>query len=136
MTTRWIRGPLWIVAALALFALPAQAQNQGTGIETATQAAGDGTGTFGNLLGDLLGLTPDEAKCWGRDGIRVNCIAPGLIKTEFARTLWEDPKISKASVQETALGRPQVLPPTPMPANIGRPPVQTGPPAGVGGGRF
>ncbi|MBN8847684.1 MULTISPECIES: SDR family NAD(P)-dependent oxidoreductase [unclassified Sphingomonas] len=27
---------------------------------------------------------------YGRYGIRVNCIAPGLIKTDFARALWED----------------------------------------------
>ena len=24
--------------------------------------------------------------------MRVNCIAPGLIKTDFARALWDDPK--------------------------------------------
>lgn len=27
---------------------------------------------------------------YGRYGIRVNCIAPGLIKTDFAKALWED----------------------------------------------
>ena len=27
---------------------------------------------------------------YGRHNIRVNCIAPGLIKTDFARALWED----------------------------------------------
>jgi len=27
---------------------------------------------------------------WGPDNIRVNCIAPGLIKTDFARALYED----------------------------------------------
>lgn len=29
---------------------------------------------------------------YGRFNVRVNCIAPGLIKTDFARALWEDPK--------------------------------------------
>lgn len=29
---------------------------------------------------------------YGRHGVRVNCIAPGLIKTDFARALWEDEK--------------------------------------------
>ena len=53
----------------------------------------------------LIMLTQVQAKCWGPDGIRVNCIAPGLIKTEFARTLWDDPKISRASIREAALGR-------------------------------
>ena len=27
----------------------------------------------------------------------VNCIAPGLIRTDFARALWEDPKCSPAA---------------------------------------
>ena len=27
---------------------------------------------------------------YGKDNIRVNCIAPGLIKTDFARALWEN----------------------------------------------
>ena len=27
---------------------------------------------------------------YGQHNVRVNCIAPGLIKTDFARALWED----------------------------------------------
>ena len=29
---------------------------------------------------------------YGKFNVRVNCIAPGLIKTDFARALWEDPE--------------------------------------------
>ena len=29
---------------------------------------------------------------FGPDNVRVNCIAPGLVKTDFAKALWEDPK--------------------------------------------
>lgn len=32
---------------------------------------------------------------WGPRGIRANCIAPGLIKTDFSRALWENPKLLK-----------------------------------------
>lgn len=32
----------------------------------------------------------------GGDNIRVNCIAPGLIRTDMARALWENPEIEKA----------------------------------------
>jgi NAD(P)-dependent dehydrogenase (short-subunit alcohol dehydrogenase family) len=42
---------------------------------------------------------------WGPDNIRVNCIAPGLVKTDFARALWEDPVLRKGSEDRTALGR-------------------------------
>ena len=53
----------------------------------------------------LIMLTQVQAKTWGADGIRVNCIAPGLIRTEFARALWEDEKIHRQAVAEAALHR-------------------------------
>ena len=42
---------------------------------------------------------------WGPNNIRVNAIAPGLIKTDFARELWEDPKKTAAVERITPLGR-------------------------------
>jgi len=50
-------------------------------------------------------LTQVLAKQWGRDGIRVNCIAPGLIRTEFSRALWENERISREAVEGAALRR-------------------------------
>lgn len=32
---------------------------------------------------------------YGKHNVRVNCISPGLIKTEFARALWENPETEK-----------------------------------------
>ncbi|WP_299512480.1 SDR family oxidoreductase [uncultured Limnohabitans sp.] len=42
---------------------------------------------------------------WGPDNIRVNCIAPGLIKTDFAKALHEDPVLSAKYNNETPLRR-------------------------------
>lgn len=42
---------------------------------------------------------------WGPDNIRINCIAPGLIKTDFARALHEDPVLSAKYNNETPLRR-------------------------------
>jgi NAD(P)-dependent dehydrogenase (short-subunit alcohol dehydrogenase family) len=42
---------------------------------------------------------------FGRDNVRVNCIAPGLIKTDFAKALWENPDTLKASTARTPLKR-------------------------------
>jgi len=42
---------------------------------------------------------------FGVDNVRVNCIAPGLIKTDFARALWDNPATLKASNERTPLGR-------------------------------
>ena len=30
---------------------------------------------------------------WGPDNIRVNCIAPGVIRTDFAKALVDDPRV-------------------------------------------
>jgi len=37
--------------------------------------------------------------------VRVNCIAPGLIRTDFARALWENPKILEQALRGTPLKR-------------------------------
>ena len=42
---------------------------------------------------------------WGAHNIRVNCIAPGLIRTEFARALWEDEALVQRRLEATPLGR-------------------------------
>jgi NAD(P)-dependent dehydrogenase (short-subunit alcohol dehydrogenase family) len=39
------------------------------------------------------------------DNIRVNCLAPGLVKTDFAKALYEDPKIAKQRIAATPLRR-------------------------------
>ena len=42
---------------------------------------------------------------FGPDNVRVNCIAPGLIKTDFAKALWEDEKMLAERNQTTPLRR-------------------------------
>ena len=37
--------------------------------------------------------------------INVNCIAPGLIRTDFARALWEDPEMLARRTANTPLRR-------------------------------
>lgn len=41
----------------------------------------------------------------GASGVRVNCIAPGLIRTDFARALWENPDTLKVSSKMACLKR-------------------------------
>ena len=74
----------------------------------------DGVIIIVSSIGGLKGSTEIGAYCiskaadmqlarnlaceWGPDNIRVNCIAPGLIKTDFARALYEDP-VRKAAAE-------------------------------------
>src|SRR5262245_44453343 len=42
---------------------------------------------------------------WGPKNIRVNCIAPGLVRTDFARTLWENQELLARAEATTPLRR-------------------------------
>ncbi|MBI5942594.1 MAG: SDR family NAD(P)-dependent oxidoreductase, partial [Caulobacterales bacterium] len=44
-------------------------------------------------------LARNLAHEYGPYGIRVNCIAPGLIKTDFAKALWDNPETLKRSTE-------------------------------------
>ncbi len=73
--------------------------------------------SVGGLIGsNLLGayaiskaadmqLARNLAVEWGPDNIRANCIAPGLIRTDFARALWENPDIARKATHGYALKR-------------------------------
>ena len=50
-------------------------------------------------------LARNLAAEFGPNGVRVNCIAPGLVKTDFARALWENPDTLKAVTRSTPLRR-------------------------------
>ena len=81
----------------------------------------DGSITIISSIGGLKGSTVIGAYCiskaadmqlarnlaceYGPYNIRVNCIAPGLIKTDFARALWENPDTLKASTSRSPLSR-------------------------------
>jgi len=42
---------------------------------------------------------------WGPKNIRANAIAPGLIRTDFARALWENPALYRKRTKDTPLQR-------------------------------
>lgn len=82
---------------------------------------GDGSITIISSVGGLKGSTVIGAYCiskaadmqmarnladeFGPAGVRVNCIAPGLIRTDFAKVLIDNPEIYKRSTERSPLRR-------------------------------
>lgn len=62
-------------------------------------------GTYGVSKAAEAALARNLAVEWGPKGIRVNSIAPGLIRTDFAKALWEDPVRVKRAEDKTPLRR-------------------------------
>lgn len=57
--------------------------------------ASDMLGTYGMSKLALIGLVRNLATEFGPNGIRFNAICPGLIKTDFARELWDKPGVEE-----------------------------------------
>lgn len=50
-------------------------------------------------------LARNLAAEYGEQGIRFNCIAPGIIRTQFARALWENPDTLRQTTSTTPMRR-------------------------------
>ncbi len=62
-------------------------------------------GAYGISKAADFQLARNIAVEYGPFGITANAIAPGLVKTDFARALWENPEILKASTSNAPLRR-------------------------------
>ena len=66
---------------------------------------GVGMGVYCISKAGVIMLTQVLAQEWGQYNIRVNAIAPGVVKTRFSQALWSNPIIAKETENNTALGR-------------------------------
>lgn len=65
----------------------------------------DTLGTYNiSKLADI-GLVRNLAMEWGPKGVRVNALCPGLIKTDFAKALWDNPEAAARATEQTPLRR-------------------------------
>lgn len=65
----------------------------------------DVMGLYGTSKAAEMGLVRALAVEWGPKNVRVNTIAPGLVTTDFARALWEDPERRARREESTPLRR-------------------------------
>ncbi|MEM7123547.1 MAG: SDR family oxidoreductase [Pseudomonadota bacterium] len=87
-----IKANLWLARML----LPQMAERRDGVVILLSSIAGikgtDDIGVYGISKAADSAMVRNLAVRWGEHNIRCNAIAPGLIKTDFARALWENPE--------------------------------------------
>jgi len=64
-----------------------------------------GLGLYSVSKAALIMLTKNQAKEWGRDGIRSNAICPGLVKTKFSSAIWQNDQLLNQMEKHLPAGR-------------------------------
>ena len=100
-----VKSNLWLANLL----IPGMAARGGGSVILIGSVAGLKANTVLGAYGiskaaDLM-LAKNLAAEWGPSNVRVNVIAPGLVKTDFARALWEDDERRRAREAATPLRR-------------------------------
>ncbi|MFK5971653.1 MAG: glucose 1-dehydrogenase [Flavobacteriaceae bacterium] len=100
-----VKAP-WILSNLAL---PHMKENGGGSIINISSVEGlrpgFGLGLYSATKAALIMLTKNQAKEWGRYGVRANVLCPGLIKTKFSEGLWTDEKLVSGFTKALPLNR-------------------------------
>jgi len=100
-----VKGPF----ELAKLVHPQMATRGGGSIVNISSIGGispePGLGVYSVSKAALISLTKVLASEWGADGIRVNAVCPGLIKTKFSQALWRDEATLDRFTKHLPLGR-------------------------------
>lgn len=100
-----LRSNIW----LSHLVLPGMAQRGGGAIVIISSINGlrgsPRLGAYAISKAANMQLVRNLAVEWGPKNIRANCIAPGLIKTDFAKALWDNPEVARKRLVDTPLGR-------------------------------
>jgi NAD(P)-dependent dehydrogenase (short-subunit alcohol dehydrogenase family) len=100
-----VRSNFW----LANMAIPQMAERGGGSIIVVSSVGGlhgsSVLGVYGLSKAADMQLVRNICVEWGHKNIRANCIAPGLVRTDFAKALWENPEIYRRTVEDYPLKR-------------------------------
>ncbi len=99
-----------LTSAFAAVKAGAKAMRAGGGSIVLVSSAAAQTGLANHeaiaaAKGGVIGLTRSAAASYARQGVRVNAVAPGLVRTKLTERLTSSPQAEQASLALHALGR-------------------------------
>jgi NAD(P)-dependent dehydrogenase (short-subunit alcohol dehydrogenase family) len=107
--SKMLETNLWSKIWLCNLVLPQMAERGGGSVIVVSSVTGLGgsstLGMYAMTKASDMQLTRNLAVEWGPRNIRANCLAPGLVRTEFARALWENAELRARVEARTPLGR-------------------------------
>jgi NAD(P)-dependent dehydrogenase (short-subunit alcohol dehydrogenase family) len=100
-----VRSNIWLCSMV----IPAMAERKDGSVIVISSIAGfkgnTKLGAYGISKAADFQLVRNLAVEWGPHNVRVNAIAPAIIRTDFARALWENPEIHDRAVANYPLRR-------------------------------
>ena len=100
-----VRSNIW----LSQMVIPEMAVRGGGSVIITSSIGGlKGThslGIYGISKAADMALARNLSAEWGPKNVRVNCLAPAIIRTDMARVLWETPEIYNKAIEKYALKR-------------------------------
>lgn len=100
-----VRSNFW----LCNMVLPQMAERGGGSIIIVSSISGlvgsPTLGVYGISKAADMALARNICVEWGPKNVRANCLAPGLVRTDFAKALWENPETYKKTVSAYPLRR-------------------------------
>lgn len=109
-----VKSNIWLTNLV----IPGMAERGGGAVVIISSIGGlrgsDVIGTYCISKAADFALARNLAVEWGPRNVRVNCVAPGLVRTDFARALWEDPEYRgprEAATPLRRIGEPEEIGP-------------------------
>ncbi|MBV8298919.1 MAG: SDR family oxidoreductase [Candidatus Eremiobacteraeota bacterium] len=100
-----VRSNVWLCSMV----IPGMAERGGGSVIVISSIAGvkgnQHLGAYGISKAADLQLVRNLAVEWGPKNVRVNAIAPAIVRTDFARKLWEDPDVYASATRAYPLRR-------------------------------
>jgi NAD(P)-dependent dehydrogenase (short-subunit alcohol dehydrogenase family) len=100
-----VRANLWLVNLLAP-QMAARGQGAVVLVSSVVGLRGcDTIGAYGVSKAAEIALARNLAVEWGPQGVRVNAVCPGIVKTDFAKALWENEAVMRSTMEALCLKR-------------------------------